>query len=163
MSEYIGDVRLREAEPGDFPVFFAHRGDPEAVRMAAFTSEDPGDLAAFEARWTKMLQKETILNRTIIVGGRAAGSVATYEHEGERELTYWIGRGFWGKGVTTAAVRLLLELEMRRPVFARAAKDNVGSLRVLEKCGFQIIGEDSGFAEARGCVIEEFVLRLDAG
>ncbi|HKB46638.1 MAG TPA: GNAT family protein [Ktedonobacterales bacterium] len=49
-----------------------------------------------------------------------------------------------------------------RPLFARAAKDNAASLRVLEKCGFTIVGEGKGFANARGAEVEEFVLRLSA-
>ena len=32
--------------------------------------------------------------------------------------------------------------------------------RVLAKCGFEVTGEDIGFANARGQEIEEFVLRL---
>ncbi|MGY3201486.1 GNAT family N-acetyltransferase [Streptomyces sp. TE5632] len=44
---------------------------------------------------------------------------------------------------------------------ARAAADNTGSVRVLEKCGFEVVGEDRGFANARGAEIDELVLRLD--
>jgi RimJ/RimL family protein N-acetyltransferase len=47
-----------------------------------------------------------------------------------------------------------------RPVYARAAKDNTASLRVLEKCGFKISGEDKGFSHARGKEVEEFILEL---
>jgi RimJ/RimL family protein N-acetyltransferase len=53
-------------------------------------------------------------------------------------------------------------LDKTRPIYARVACDNVASLRVLQKCGFQIIDQDRGFAEARGCEIDEHVLRLDA-
>ena len=48
-----------------------------------------------------------------------------------------------------------------RPLYARAAKDNIGSRRVLEKCGFVVIGEDKGYAHARGMETEEVVLRLN--
>ena len=56
---------------------------------------------------------------------------------------------------------MFLEFVTVRPLYARAAKDNIGSRRVLEKCGFVICGEDKGFAHARGAEIEEYVLRLD--
>jgi RimJ/RimL family protein N-acetyltransferase len=49
-----------------------------------------------------------------------------------------------------------------RPIYARVARDNFGSRRVLEKCGFKIIGESKGFANARGEEIEE-LLELQAG
>jgi RimJ/RimL family protein N-acetyltransferase len=56
---------------------------------------------------------------------------------------------------------LLLDLVTVRPVFARAASDNIGSLRVLGKCGFKVTGTNRDYASARGCVVEEMILRLD--
>jgi len=40
------------------------------------------------------------------------------------------------------------------------AKDNIASVRVLEKCGFVISGYDQGFANARGEEIEEVIMIL---
>jgi RimJ/RimL family protein N-acetyltransferase len=92
-----------------------------------------------------------------------AGSVSTYEDAGRREVTYWIGKEYWGKGIATRALAAYLEqVVTMRPLYARAAKDNTASLRVLEKCGFSIIGEGKGFANARGAEIEEFMLSLIA-
>jgi RimJ/RimL family protein N-acetyltransferase len=54
-----------------------------------------------------------------------------------------------------------LEYIKIRPLYARAAKDNLPSIRVLEKCGFKIISEDKGFSNARGKVVEEFILSLE--
>ena len=45
---------------------------------------------------------------------------------------------------------------------ARAAKDNRASLAVLRKCGFVVVGEDSGYANGRGVEVEEWVLELPA-
>jgi RimJ/RimL family protein N-acetyltransferase len=45
-------------------------------------------------------------------------------------------------------------------MYARVAQDNLGSRRILEKCGFQVIGETKGFANARGQEIEELLLVL---
>jgi hypothetical protein len=80
-----------------------------------------------------------------------AGSVLTYEDENEKpEVSYWIGKPYWGRGVATRALLAFLKRIKVRPLYARAAKDNLASLRVLEKCGFTRIGEDKGFANARG-------------
>jgi RimJ/RimL family protein N-acetyltransferase len=79
---------------------------------------------------------------------------------GDREITYGIARQFWGRGLATEALRAFLALDTERPLRARAAKDNIGSLRVLAKCGFEVTGEEIGFANARGQEIEEVVLRL---
>ncbi len=55
---------------------------------------------------------------------------------------------------------MLLAEVVERPLHARAAKDNLASIRVLEKCGFVISGYDHGFADARGEEIEEVVMIL---
>ena len=43
---------------------------------------------------------------------------------------------------------------------ARVAKENLGSIRVLGKCGFEVTGEARGFANARGERVEELLLSL---
>ena len=85
-----------------------------------------------------------------------------YGEPGEREVTYWIDRACWGRGVATAALRGLLAQVPERPLYARAAADNAGSLRVLEKCGFRESARARGYARARGEEIDEVVLTLDA-
>lgn len=154
----MSDIILREVLPSDLPIFFEFNRDPVAVHMAAFTSADPDDRAAFDAHWTRILARPDVVNRTIVVDGQVVGSVASFVMEGETEVTYWLGRDFWGRGIATAALAEFLQEQTTRPLFARAAKDNAGSLRVLEKCGFVIIGEDRGYANARGREIEEYIL-----
>ncbi|MBL1100845.1 GNAT family N-acetyltransferase [Streptomyces coffeae] len=153
-------VQLREVRPDDLPVFFDHHRDAEAVRMAAFTVEDPGDREAFDAQWERILGDDAVVNRTVLYGGRVAGNVMSFEQFGEPSVGYWIGREHWGKGVATRALTAFLELVPDRPLYARIAKDNTGSLRVLEKCGFTVAREERGYASARGREIDELVLVL---
>jgi hypothetical protein len=47
-----------------------------------------------------------------------------------------------------------------RPLHARAASDNAGSLRVLRKSGFKVVGTETSFAPGRNADIEETILRL---
>ena len=97
----------------------------------------------------------------IMGDGQVAGSVLSYEESEKPEVSYWIGKEFWGKGIATWALsEFLARVNKVRPIYARSAKDNAGSLRVLEKCGFVITGEDKGFANARGQEVEEFILTL---
>lgn len=152
-------VTLREVRPQDLDFFFTLMQDPEAGRMAAFTAEDPTDRAAFDAHWARILPSGDV-NRTVLVDGVAAGHAAVYGPPGEREVTYWIDRAHWGRGVATAALRQLLALVPQRPLYARAAADNAGSLRVLATCGFTVTGHDRGFAHARGEEVDELVLTL---
>jgi RimJ/RimL family protein N-acetyltransferase len=154
-------ITLRAVEPSDLPIFFDHQQDAQARSMAAFTSEDPADHGAFIAFWDRLTADDGITKRTILVDGQVAGQVMSFEMFGDVEVTYWIGREFWGRGVATAALRGLLDIVTFRPLQARVAKDNAGSVRVLEKCGFVVTGEDRGFANARGEEIDEYVLVLD--
>jgi hypothetical protein len=47
------DIRLREVEADDLPIFFEHQRDPDANHMAAFTSKDPTNRDAFLAHWAR--------------------------------------------------------------------------------------------------------------
>lgn len=153
-------LRLREVADPDLPVFFDHQQDAEACFMAAFTAEDPSDRAAFDAHWAKVRANATVITRTVEVDGVVAGHVASWIQDGQRELTYWLGRDHWGRGLATQALTAFLAEVDERPLFARAAADNAGSIRVLEKCGFRPCGTDRGFAHARGAEIDEVILTL---
>ncbi|MER7401498.1 GNAT family N-acetyltransferase [Streptomyces sp. NPDC000070] len=154
------NVELRQVHDSDLPVFFRQLNDPEALRMAAFTPEDPADRDAFDAHWAKIRSSAAVV-RTVLADGDVVGSAAVYGEPGEREVTYWVDRAYWGKGIATAALRALVTEVPERPLYARAASDNAGSLRVLEKCGFRAVATASGFANARGAEIAETVLILE--
>ena len=78
----------------------------------------------------------------------------------DTEITYWVDRSVWGQGVASAALTLFLRDQRIRPLHARAASDNAGSLRVLQKAGFRVTGTEISCANARGTKIEEATLRL---
>jgi RimJ/RimL family protein N-acetyltransferase len=152
-SPSTSDAILRNVIESDLPIFFGQQLDSDANHMAAFT-----------AHWTRILGDETITIKTILFDGQVAGYVLSYEDEefGKPEVSYWIGRQYWGKGVATRALSEFLSHIKVRPLYARAVKDNIASLRVLEKCGFMICGEGKGFSNARGEEVEEFMLILRA-
>ena len=154
-------VRLRDATTDDVSTFFEHQLDPEARRMAAFTSKDPSDRDAFMAHWAKILGDDGVIMRTILFDEQVVGHVAEFERDGIPEVTYWIAKEFWGKGIATQALSALLRDVKVRPLYARVAKDNVGSLRVSEKCGFTKSGQERTFANARGEEIDEVIMKLD--
>jgi RimJ/RimL family protein N-acetyltransferase len=134
-----GDVLLRDVEASDLPFFFEHQLDPEATRMADFPSRDR---ESFMAHWGRVLKEENALKKTILFDGEVAGNIVSFVNSGEREVGYWIGRGFWGRGVATRALAEFLRLEERRPLHARVVRHNVASVKVLEKCGFRVTGEE---------------------
>ncbi len=153
-------VVLRDVTDDDLLIFFEQELDQDANYMAAFTAKDPSDRAAFTAHWARMRADDTVTVRTILCNGAVAGNVARYEQSGKPEVTYWLGKQYWGKGIATAALGAFLALFTERPLYAHAAKDNIASMRVLQKCGFTIAGESTWFANARGAEVEEYALEL---
>lgn len=157
----MAEVALRPIDDSDLDALFELMRDPESVRMAAFTAENPDDRTAFDVHMAKVRTSPETTTRAITVDGRLVGRIASFVVDGDTEVTYWIDRSCWGQGIAGRALALLLESVRVRPVFARAASDNVGSLKVLRRAGFAIIGTAIGFANARHKEIEETILRLD--
>jgi RimJ/RimL family protein N-acetyltransferase len=136
--EHPNVVTIRPVREDDLPILFEHQRDPEAYAMAAFA---PRDRDAFMAHWAKILADDSLLAYAIELDGRVVGNVGSFDYEGHREVGYWIDRAVWGRGVATRALAAFLQDEMQRPLFAGVAPHNAGSMRVLEKCGFERTGE----------------------
>lgn len=160
MSRLEG-ITLRQVEAADLATFFEHQLDPVAIRMAAF-GKVPANRAVFDAHWERILRAPQTTHRTVVAEGKIAGHIACYPDGKDLEVTYWLGREYWGRRCATLALEEMLRLVVDRPIFARAATDNVGSLQVLQRCGFQIIGTNKDFANGRGEDTEEYFLRLDS-
>jgi RimJ/RimL family protein N-acetyltransferase len=153
-------IALRNVEDADLDILFDQMRDPEAVHMAAFTAEDPNDRAAFDAHMRTVRASPENLLKAVTLDDEFVGTVGSYVVDGDTEVTYWIDHRYWGRGIATRALELLLEIETTRPLHARAASDNPGSLRVLAKVGFVPVGIEMAFANARGDEIEETILLL---
>ena len=127
-------VHLRSVEDRDLDVFFGHQADPQAVEMAAFPARDKDQ---FAAHWAKLRADDALVVRTIVADGVVAGNLGSWQENGQQLLGYWVGREFWGRGVATQALALLVDEVSTRPLYAHVVVHNLGSIRVLEKCGFR--------------------------
>jgi len=152
-------VTLRTVEDRDLDVFFAHQADPQAVEMAAFPARDKDQ---FAAHWAKVRADDTLVVRTIVADGMVAGNIGCWPQNGQRLLGYWVGREFWGCGVATQALAGLVDEVSIRPLYAHVAVHNVGSIRVLDKCGFRRDRVQGAAAPVSADVIEEFIFVLNA-
>jgi RimJ/RimL family protein N-acetyltransferase len=150
------EILLRDVTESDLPILFKQQLDPDATAMAAFPSRDRD---AFMAHWAKIMADESNILKIIVFDGQVAGNIGGWENSGEWEVGYWIGKEYWGKGIATKALLLFLSLVKTRPLYAHVAKHNVGSRRVLEKCGFTVIREER-FIDKNGEEVEEFILKL---
>lgn len=151
------DVLLRAVLPDDLPIFYEQQRDPVAIQMADFLSRDR---EAFDAHWAKVLVDPTCRVRTILFRGQVAGNVGSFLLQGTRHVGYWLGQEFWGKGIATQALADFLNYDAVRPLYARVAKHNLASIRVLEKCGFQRAGEDNTPLQPGGEAVEDWIMKL---
>jgi RimJ/RimL family protein N-acetyltransferase len=149
------NVRLRDVEPNDLPVFYEQQLDPDATRMAVFPARDR---ASFDAHWERnILGNPDAIAQTILVDDEVAGNIGSWSQESIRLVGYWIGKEYWGRGVATRALTAFLHHVTERPLHAHVVEHNVGSIRVLEKCGFTV--ERKIEAAGDGVVELELVLR----
>ena len=152
-----GIVTLRNVLEDDLQTLFEQQHDPLANRMAAFPARDKD---AFFAHWKKILATDPEAKQTIVFDGKVAGLVISWEQSGKRLIGYWIGKDFWGKGIATRALSIYLGAISVRPLYAFVAKHNLGSIRVLEKCGFSASGAGTFFSEVHGHEMDEVVYGL---
>jgi RimJ/RimL family protein N-acetyltransferase len=150
-------ILLRDIIESDLPILFEQQNDPAACRMAAVPFRP---LDAFLDHWSKILANETIQKQTILFEGQIAGMLVCFERDHEREVGYWLGRAFWGKGIASLALGLFLPMIPDRPLHAFAAH-NPGSIRVLEKNGFRVIGTERASSDVPGVEIEGKLFLLE--
>ncbi|SCE65605.1 Protein N-acetyltransferase, RimJ/RimL family [Micromonospora coriariae] len=131
-------MRLRDVEQADLEVFHEQERDPEAAQRSKFP---PRDREKFMTHWaTKVLGDPLAFVQTVTVDGEPAGHVVAWWEQDKRFIGYWLGRRHWGRGVGTKALTLFLRREKTRPLYADPFAGNTGSVRLLEKCGFQRVG-----------------------
>jgi RimJ/RimL family protein N-acetyltransferase len=147
---------LREVVEDDLPVLFEQQRDPEAVEMAAFPARER---EPFFEHWHRIMRDEELVAKTIVSDGEVAGNVVSFERDGKQLVGYWLGREFWGRGLATRALAELVQELTIRPLYAEVATGNIGSIRVLEKCGFErvdsVIEHDEKFGD-----VELLVMKL---
>jgi RimJ/RimL family protein N-acetyltransferase len=141
---------LRDVVESDLDAFYEHQREPEANEMAIFPARDRD---AFDAHWRKILADDSAIQKTIVDEGQVAGNIGSWEQDGRRLVGYWVGREFWGRGVATRALQEFVRDVTDRPLHAWVATSNVGSIRVLEKCGFVQV-------DSRTTDVEELLFEL---
>jgi RimJ/RimL family protein N-acetyltransferase len=146
---------LRDVVDDDIEVFFEQQNDEEAIRMAVWP---PRDRDAFFEHWRGIIANDELVARTIVSGEEVAGNITSWPRDGKRFVGYWLGREYWGRGLATEALAELVQ-ELDRPLYAEVATTNIGSIRVLEKCGFEVVGSETEQDETFG-ELELFVMRL---
>jgi hypothetical protein len=80
-----------------------------------------------------------VVTRTVLADGTVAGTIGSWPDQGQQMIGYWIGREYWGRGVATQALALLISDVLTRPLYAHVATHNAGSIRVLQNAASNAI------------------------
>lgn len=138
------DIKLKQWETEDAEALLKYAGNPKITQFMSdgfagvSTTEGAAKFIAFAG------SGEDKVYSTIEVDGEVVGgigiSVQTDIHRKNAELGYWLAEPFWGKGITTKAIEMLVSEAFDRlgitRIFARPFHTNKASHRVLEKAGF---------------------------
>ena len=156
------EITLSKLTRADLEEFMEWAGDPE-VTKSLFWDHYP-DLASAEKFMIEIGEKHPWL-MAIRVNGKARGAISLDPGKGKfahkAELGYVMARAEWGQGLASEAVKLTLargfqELGIER-IEAFVDPANVGSVRVLEKCGLEREAEFSRFLVHRGSVRDRYL------
>jgi RimJ/RimL family protein N-acetyltransferase len=136
------DMKLRKFTSSDAPRIAALVGDYEVSR---WTSNIPHPYDAHNAiAWMEFTESDVTRHpHAVEVDGEVVACVSYWPYESDgTEVGYWVGKEYWGKGIATQALQLLLAMESfpnTERIVAKVMDGNFGSVRVLEKCGFSIV------------------------
>ena len=108
-------VSLRPVEDADLPIFLAHQDDPVAAAMAAFPTRAP---EAFYEHWATIRADPSDITRTIVADGVVAGDIVSWIAGDHREVGYWIGREYWGRGYRDGRAAAPARRGADRPIVA---------------------------------------------
>jgi [ribosomal protein S5]-alanine N-acetyltransferase len=151
-------------------IFYAYASKPEATRFLSWATHQSVDetrtyLKYAVESWnfgTDYGYSIRLKNRILI------GSIGVVNDDGKVQLGYVISPGHWSKGYTTEACSQILSILKTCPEVYRIGTfvdaDNVGSIKVLKKCGlieearlpkwFRFINQDN---EPRDCIFFRFI------
>lgn len=139
---------VREFRDSDVPSLARHANDREVWINLRDRFPHPYTEAHAQAFLAYLRGQGTPTVWALEVEGEAAGAIGVILlSDVERvsaEIGYWLGRAYWGRGVTTAALRAVTTevfkgFDLTR-LFALPFAHNAASIRVLEKAGYSLEG-----------------------
>ncbi|HEY2043539.1 MAG TPA: GNAT family N-acetyltransferase, partial [Jatrophihabitans sp.] len=114
-----GRIAIRPVIEQDLTLFYEFQSDQASAAMAGFTSRDRD---ADRAHWHQIMADDSARTFAVTYDDVVVGNVVSWGDEGERDLGYWIDARYFGRGIATEAVRLFLNIETTRPLFAHVMK-----------------------------------------
>ncbi len=144
---------LRPFTPDDAEAMFeGWTSDDEVTRYLTWsTHENVGMTRALLERWCAEYKKPERLNFAIVLKeeGRLIGGIDVVGYvDGVPVIGYNLSRAYWGRGIMTEACRRVLDYLFSQgfeTVRIDAMVENVGSRRVIEKCGGELVKTEADY------------------
>lgn len=133
------NLSLRDVVESDLPILSAQCYDIDTFDVPASKSEYYRYMETYLPRYMNAFKEDTVIKKTILVDDQVLGAIFCQKWNLEPEVSYWVDRSNWGKGIATRALGEFLKIFPLRPLYARVDSWNTASLRVLQKNGFIIL------------------------
>ncbi|WP_299490025.1 GNAT family protein [Acaryochloris sp. IP29b_bin.137] len=141
-------ITLRDYERTDLDSLLALANNKRVSRYLVYTFPYPYTRADAEWWISEGVKAEESVTKVIEYNGAFTGSIGLTRQAGWRdhlaEIGYWLGEPFWGKGIATQAVQQMTDhafsdLQLQK-LYAPILAPNKASMRVVEKCGYELEG-----------------------
>ncbi len=142
------DIRLRSIREYDLPEYVRQADDYEIWQFMRDEFPHPYTLEHAKRAYRSLWERRPDRYFAICSADRFVGHVHFDRNDDilrkSASLGYWLGRPYWGNGIATAAIRALTNHVFENTdivrLYARAFARNRGSIRVLEKSGYELDG-----------------------
>jgi ribosomal-protein-alanine N-acetyltransferase len=127
---------------------------PYTIKNAVdLIKSSPSDFSSFKAIHFAIEYRKSLANSSLIFVG-VIGLKSIDQVNKKANLGYWIGEEYWGKGIATASVQLIIsytfsELGLKE-IYAYVFPENKASIRILEKNGMNHVGEINEYHSLTG-------------
>ena len=159
----LGDLRVRSWRSNDLDALVRYADNPKIAANLRDQFPHPYTRSSGAAYLAQMRSAAVEISFAIEFESEAVGGIGfklgTDIARLSAEMGYWLGEPFWGRGLMTRAVLAASEwgfshYKLSR-IYAMAFSHNVGSMRVLEKAGFQREGLLRRSAVKNGIILDQ--------
>lgn len=153
MTDFLKTNRLTISftERSHFEDILQLRSDPDVQRFTTQGSQSRKDIERFmdtiipyQKKHGHGMASVFLSNSSEFIGQAGIFHIGHYDLQPEIEIGYRFHKKHWGKGYATEITKALVEWGFKNleisTIVSFAEPENLASKRVLEKCGFKLIG-----------------------
>ncbi len=159
----LGDLRVRSWRKNDIDALVRYANNAKIAANLRDQFPHPYTRFAGAAYLAEMRSADIETSFAVEYGEEAIGGIGFKLGADiarlSAEMGYWLGEPFWGRGLTTRAALATSDWAFAHykltRIFAMAFSHNVGSMRVLEKAGFEREGLLRRSAVKNGVILDQ--------